>query len=133
MPAERMKMKRPHVVPLSNQVMALLREIHQFTGHGIHVFPSIRTPNGERPLSENTICVALRTMGYTGDEMTAHGFRSMASTNLNEQGWPPDVIERQLAHVEGNSVRAAYNSAEYLPERRRMMQAWADWLDGLKG
>jgi integrase len=82
-------------------------------------------------MSENTIIAALRRMGYGRDEMTAHGFRSMASTNLNEQGWPPDVIERQLAHVEGNSVRAAYNYAEYLPERRKMMQAWADWLDNL--
>ena len=83
-------------------------------------------------MSENTVRVALRTMGYGNDEMTAHGFRGMASTRLNEMGWAPDVIERQLAHVEGNKVRAAYNHAEYLAERREMMQAWADWLEGLK-
>ena len=80
-------------------------------------------------MSENTVRVALRSMGYTNDDMTAHGFRGMASTRLNEMGWPPDVIERQLAHAERNSVRAAYNHAEYLPERRKMMQAWADYLD----
>jgi len=83
-------------------------------------------------MSENTINAALRRLGYTGDEMTGHGFRSMASTLLNEQGWPPDVIERQLAHAESNKVRAAYNHAEYLAERRKMMQAWADHLDVLK-
>ena len=75
-------------------------------------------------MSENTVRIALRSMGYDKDEMTAHGFRGMASTRLNEMGWPPDVIERQLAHVEGNSVRAAYNHAEYLVERRKMMAAW---------
>ena len=84
-------------------------------------------------MSENTIRVALRSMGYTNDDMTAHGFRGMASTRLNEMGWPPDVIERQLAHVERNQVRAAYNHAEYLDERRKMMQAWADYLDKLRG
>ena len=82
-------------------------------------------------MSDATITAALRRLGFLGDEMTAHGFRSMASTNLHEQGWHSDAIERQLAHVEGNSVKAAYNYAEYLPERREMMQAWADWLDGL--
>jgi integrase len=84
-------------------------------------------------MSENTVRVALRSMGYTNDQMTAHGFRSMASTLLNENGFPPDHIERQLAHVEGNSVRAAYNYAEYLPERRVMMQWWANYLDELRG
>ena len=84
-----------------------------------------------RPMSDGTVRVALRSIGYAKDEMTAHGFRGMASTRLNEMGWPPDVIERQLAHVEQNSVRAAYNHAEYLQERRKMMQAWADYLDGL--
>ena len=84
-------------------------------------------------MSENTVRVALRSMGYTNEQMTAHGFRTTASTNLNEQGWNSDLIELSLAHVEGNSVRAAYNRAERLPERREMMQAWADWLDGLRG
>ena len=82
-------------------------------------------------MSENTVLYALRRMGFGPEEMTAHGFRGMASTRLNEMGWTPDVIERQLAHTEQNSVRAAYNHAEYLEERRRMMQAWADYLDGL--
>ena len=132
-PAEKMKKRKPHIVPLSKQVLEILNQMLSWTGQGKYVFPSNRTLNhGERPMSENTVTAALRRLGYTGDEMTAHGFRSMASTNLNEQGWHPDVIERQLAHVEGNSVRAAYNYAEYLPERRKMMQAWADWLDSLK-
>jgi len=132
-PAEKMKKRKRHIVPLSRQVMEILRQMQSWTGQGKYVFPSNRTLNhGERPMSENTITAALRRLGYTGDEMTAHGFRSMASTTLNEQGWHPDVIERQLAHVEGNSVRAAYNYAEYLPERKKMMQVWADWLDSLK-
>ena len=83
-------------------------------------------------MSENTINAALRRLGYTKDEMTGHGFRSMASTLINEQGWNRDAIERQLAHSERNSVRAAYNYAEHLPERRKMMQAWADYLDKLR-
>ena len=84
-------------------------------------------------MSENAVRVALRSMGYSNDDIVPHGFRSMASTLLNEQGWPPDVIERQLAHVERNQVRAAYNRAEYLEERKKMMQEWADWLEGLVG
>ena len=131
-PAEKMKMRRLHIVPLSTQAAEILKNLQPVTGRGRYVFPSIRSVTGTAPMSENTINAALRRLGFTQDEMTAHGFRSMASTNLNEQGWPPDIIERQLAHVEGNSVRAAYNYAEYLPERRKMMQAWADWLDGLK-
>lgn len=129
-PAERMKMREPHLVPLSAQAIAILRELHPLTGSGRYVFPSIRSM--ARPMSENTITVALRRLGYTGDEMTGHGFRSMASTLLHEQGWPSDVIERQLAHAERNKVKAAYNRAEHLPQRRKMMQAWADYLDGLK-
>ena len=82
-------------------------------------------------MSENTVRIALRSMGYSNDDMTAHGFRAMASTRLNEMGWAPDVIERQLAHAESNQVRAAYNHAEYLPERRKMMQFWADYLEEL--
>lgn len=129
-PAERMKMKRPHVVPLSRQAVGILRELHALTGPDGFVFPSIRTK--ARVMSENTINAGLRRLGYEKDQMTGHGFRSMASTILHEQGWPTDVIERQLAHVERDTVKAAYNHAEHLPERRKMMRAWADYLDGLK-
>ena len=129
-PAGKMKMRRPHVVPLSRQAVAVLREIQPVTGHGKYVFPSERS--SARAMSNNTINAALRRMGYTKEEMTGHGFRSMASTNLNEMGFHPDHIERQLAHVEANKVRAAYNYAEHLPERKKMMQAWANYLDGLK-
>lgn len=129
-PAEKMKMDRPHIVPLSAQALEVLKEIEPLTGNGPYLFPSIRTK--QRPMSENTLNAALRGMGYSRDEMTAHGFRSMASTRLNELGWNRDAIERQLAHVEGNAVRAAYNYAEHLDERREMMQAWADYLDGLR-
>lgn len=129
-PAEKMKMREQHIVPLSRQAVAILRELHPLTGAGRYVFPSVRT--SARPMSENTVLAALRRMGYTKDEMTGHGFRSMASTLLNEQGWNRDAIERQLAHGERNAVRAAYNFAEFLPERRRMMQSWADYLDKIK-
>jgi len=129
-PAEKMKMKKTHIVPLPTQAIELLNELSPMTKRaGKWLFPSSRMDG--RPMSENTIRVALRTMGYSNDEMTAHGFRAMASTTLNEQGWTPDIIERQLAHSEGNSVRSAYNHAEYLPERRKMMQHWADFLYGL--
>lgn len=129
-PAEKMKMRRPHIVPLSRQAIEILEEIRPHTGRGQYVFPG-RTPS--RPLSENGLGVALKTMGFTGEQaQTAHGFRSIASTNLNEQGWNRDVIERQLAHTEENSVRAAYNYADHLPERREMMQHYADWIDKLK-
>jgi integrase len=132
-PAEKMKARRVHIVPLADQVIQILQNVRTLTGHGRYIFPSIRTlQRGDAPMSENTITAALRRMGFEKAQMTAHGFRAMASTMLNEQGWPPDVIERQLAHVEGNSVRAAYNHAEHLPQRREMMQHWADWLDGLK-
>jgi integrase len=129
-PAARMKMRAEHVVPLSEQAVAILRELYALTGRGRFLFPSLRTPH--RPMSENTINAALRRMGYAKDEMTGHGFRALASTRLNELGWPPDVIERQLAHAPRNKVRAAYNRAAYLAERRKMMQAWADYLDGLR-
>jgi integrase len=128
-PADRMKMRIAHIVPLSTQAVAILRELHPHTGPSGLVFPCVRTFT--RPISENTINAALRRMGYTKEEMTGHGFRSMASTLLNEQGWDNDAIERQLAHCEEDDVRAAYNYAQYLPERRRMMQAWADYLDSL--
>ena len=128
-PAEKMKKRKPHIVPLSKQVLEILCQMQAWTGQCKYIFPSNRTLNrGERPMSENTVTAALRRLGYTGNEMTAHGFRSMASTTLNEQGWQPDVIERQLAHVEGNSVRAAYNYAEYLPERHKMMQLGLTFL-----
>ncbi|MGH8572071.1 MAG: tyrosine-type recombinase/integrase, partial [Gammaproteobacteria bacterium] len=120
-PAERMKMRATHIVPLSIQAVAILRELHPLTGSVRYVFPSERTRT--RPMSENTVNAGLRRMGYAKDEMTGHGFRSMASTLLNEQGWHRDAIERQLAHGERDAVRAAYNYAEHLPERRRMMQA----------
>ena len=129
-PAEKMKMKDPHIVPLSSQAVEVLCEILPITGQGRYVFPSVRT--NSRPMSENTVLAALRRMGFTKEEMSCHGFRAMASTVLHEQGWNRDAIERQLAHVERNSVRAAYNYAEFLPERRKMMQAWADYLDLLK-
>lgn len=128
-PAERMKMRVVHVVPLSEQAIGVLKEIHLLTGRGKYIFTGART-NG-RPMSENTINAALRRLGYTKEEMTGHGFRSMASTVLNEQGWNRDAIERQLAHAERNDIRAAYNYAEHLKERKRMMQHWADYLDEL--
>jgi len=129
-PAAKMKMESPHIVPLSRQALAVLSEIKPLTGGGRYVFPSVRSR--QRPMSENTVNAALRRLGYTKEQMTGHGFRSMASTLLNEQGWHYDAIERQLAHAERNGVRAAYNYAEHLPERRKMMQAWADYLDGLR-
>ncbi len=129
-PAKKMKIKRPHIVPLSRQAIAILNEISAITGDMKYVFPGIRTP--ERPISDNTLNAALRRLGYTKDEIVIHGFRSMASTILNEQGWDPNAIERQLAHIDSNSVRAAYNYAQYLPMRRQMMQAWADYLDKLR-
>jgi integrase len=129
-PAEKMKMREQHVVPLSTQSMELVRELQSVTGRGQYVFPSLRS--GSRPMSENTVNAALRRLGYSTDEMTGHGFRSLASTCLNEQGYHPDLIELQLAHAERNQVRAAYNKAKRLPERRKMMQAWADYLDGLR-
>jgi integrase len=129
-PGEKMKMRAVHIVPLSKQVLAILKELYPLTGGGKYVFPSIRS--NARPMSENTVNGALRRLGYSKDEMTGHGFRSMASTLLNEQGWHRDAIERQLAHAERDNVRAAYNYAEHLPERKKMMQAWADYLDGLR-
>ena len=129
-PAERMKMREPHIVPLSHQAVAILTELRALTGSGKYLFPSLR--GADRPMSDNTVNAALRRLGYSTDEMTGHGFRAMASTLLNEQGWHPDLIELQLAHAERNKVRAAYNRAQRLAERRKMMQAWADYLDGLR-
>jgi len=131
-PAAKMKMKVLHIVPLSQQAVAVLRELQPYTQRPNHtfVFPSERT--WMRPMSNNTVNAALRSLGYAHSEMTGHGFRSTASTMLNERGWNRDAIERQLAHAERDSVRAAYNYAEHLPERRKMMQAWADYLDELR-
>lgn len=129
-PAERMKMGEQHIVPLSRQALAIFKELHSYTGHGRLVFPSVKT--SERPISDMTVNSALRRIGYAKEEITGHGFRSMASTLLNELGWNRDAIERQLAHGERNQVRASYNFAEFLPERRKMMQAWADYLESLK-
>lgn len=125
-PAERMKMKELHIVPLSRQAVAVLRELQQHTGNRQHIFPNQH--NSVSFMSENTMLYALYRMGYHS-RTTGHGFRSTASTILNENGFMPDVIERQLAHSERNKVRAAYNHAQYLPERRKMMQWWADYLD----
>jgi len=132
-PAEKMKMREQHIVPLSTQALAILQELQPLTGYGDaakYLFPSPRTLS--RPLSDNGILSALRRMGYAKEEMSGHGFRHMASTLLNEQGFNRDHIERQLAHGERNKVRATYNFAQYLPERTVMMQAWADYLDGLR-
>ncbi|PTQ82080.1 integrase [Nitrosospira multiformis] len=128
-PAKRMKMNALHIVPLSTQAVAILRELYCISGAGKYVFPSARTTT--KPMSDNTINAALHRLGYKG-EFVGHGFRHMASTLLNEQGWNRDAIERQLAHAERDGVRAAYNYAEYLPERKRMMQHWADYLDKLE-
>lgn len=127
---DRMKTRKAHLVQLSTQSRSILCELHELTGGARLVFPSVRTR--DRSISENTLTGALRRLGYTSEEMTAHGFRSMASTLLNELGWNRDAIERQLAHAERDSVRAAYNYAEHLPLRRKMMQSWGDYLDGLK-
>lgn len=126
-----MKGRLEHVVPLSRQAVAILREAYDLTGGGKYVFPSIRTPKS--PMSENTVNAALRRLGYTGDEMTAHGFRAMASTLLNESGkWSPDGIERALAHKDKDIVRAAYHRGTHWQERVEMAQWWADYLDTLR-
>ena len=130
-PAERMKMREPHLVPLSVQAVAILREIHPLTGHGRYVFPSART--GERPMSNNAILAALRRMGYGKDEMSGHGFRAMARTILDEVlGVRPDFIDHQLAHAVRDPNGRAYNRTAHIAERRKMMQQWSDYLDMLK-
>jgi integrase len=133
-PAEKMKMREPHIVTLSKQSVGLLRKLRPLTGHGRYVFPSIRSATrGDVPMSENTIVAALRRLGFGQDEMCAHGFRGMASTILNEQEWNFDVIEASLAHSPKDGARSAYNHARWLSKRREMVQWWADWLDSLKG
>lgn len=130
LPAEKMKMRVPHIVPLAGQVVEIVRDLARYTGGGRYLFPSMRAES--RPISDMTLLAGLRRLGYGKEEMTVHGFRSLASTLLNEQGYNRDWIERQLAHGERNRVRASYNFAEYLPERRRMMEEWADYLDSLR-
>ncbi|MDR1535786.1 MAG: tyrosine-type recombinase/integrase [Planctomycetota bacterium] len=130
-PAERMKMDDPHIVPLARQTLAIIHDLKKVTGGGKYLFPSARTDT--RPMSDNTVNAALRRLGYTKEDLTGHGFRSMASTRLNEMNiWSADAIERQLAHSPRNKVRASYNFAQFLPERRIMMQVWADYLAGLR-
>lgn len=130
-PGEKTKMRKPHHVPLSRQTLAMFKELRAITGPEGYVFPSVRTRS--RPMSENTINGALRRLGYTSDEMTAHGFRAMASTLLNESGkWSPDAIERALAHGESDKVRAAYHRGAHWGERVDMAQWWSDHLDALR-
>ena len=130
-PAGKMKMRKPHHVPLSRQSVALFREVQAVTGPKGYVFPSIRTRT--RPMSENTLNAGLRRLGYASNEMTAHGFRAMASTLLNESGkWNPDAIERALAHGDDNKVRAAYHRGPHWKERLEMAQWWSDYLDRLR-
>jgi integrase len=128
-PAGRMKMASSHIVPLSRQVLGLLGELKALGLDGKWLFPSPKKP--DQPITKFTLQTALYGLGYAPSEMTVHGFRAMASTLLNEQGVKSDLIEKQLAHSERNGVRASYNRADYLEERRAMMQAWADYLDGL--
>lgn len=136
LPPSRMKMRKalkataePHVVPLSLQAVAILRELQPLTGAGRYLFPGARS--AKQAMSDGTLNAALHRLGYK-DELVVHGLRHMASTALNEAGWNADAIERQLAHKDKNRVRGIYNKAAYLDERRRMMQAWADYLDGLR-
>lgn len=128
-PGERMKMGVEHIVPLSDQAVAILEKIKTLSGNRDYVFPNEHRP--QHFMSENTVLYALYRMGYRG-RATGHGFRATASTILNEQGWNADAIERQLAHGEKDKIRAAYNTAQYLPQRRKMMQHWANYLDKLK-
>ncbi|MGI4877643.1 MAG: tyrosine-type recombinase/integrase [Janthinobacterium lividum] len=130
-PAARMKGgKHDHLIPLPTQAVAVLRDLHDHTGGGAFVFPSVRTD--ARCMSENTINACLRALGYANDDQTGHGFRTIASTLLNEAGYPSDYIERQLGHVPKNAVRAAYNRAQWLPQRRAMMQHLANTYDSLR-
>lgn len=129
-PAERMKMRRPHDVPLSRQALRVLKEVWPLNERHELVFPSLRSH--KKPLSENAFNSVLRNMGYAKEHVTAHGFRATASTILNERGYSPDVIEASLAHQDENEMRRIYNRALYLPERKKLMQEWADLLDNLR-
>ena len=126
-----MKMRQPHSVPLSKQAIAILAEMKGLSGSGRYVFPSVRTR--ARPISDNTINAALRRMGYSKEQMTAHGFRTSASSLLNESGkWNPDAIERALAHMVAGAIRRIYNQSAYWPERIEMAQWWSDSLDEMR-
>jgi integrase len=129
-PAGRMKSGKEHLVPLSDQVLAVLEDRKKRFGNGRFVFPSPRVPG--RPVTRSALLMALRSLGYSESAMSLHGFRSTASTLLNEMGFSPDWIERQLAHEDGRRIRAIYNRADYLEDRKRMMQTWADRLDALR-
>jgi len=130
-PIEKMKMRRPNRVPLSRQVLEMIEELREITGHRQYLFPCMGSPRWA--MSDNGVNQALRRLGYETGEMNAHGFRAMAATLLNEMGqWNPDAIERQLAHQEASSVRRAYARGEYWDERVAMMQHWSDYLDGLR-
>ena len=130
-PAGKMKMRQPHLVPLSEQAVAILRELHPLTGRGEYVFPGGRSPR--RPMSNNAINGALRRMGYRSEDMTAHGFRASARTMLDEVlGYRADYIEHQLAHAVRDPNGRAYNRTSHLAERKKMMQGWADYLDALR-
>lgn len=130
-PSTKTKMHRPHKVPLTDQVIAMLKELRPISGHSRYLFPSVRSAS--RPITDNTLNAALRRLGYDKTEVTAHGFRATASTFLNEMGkWHPDAIERQLAHVESNDVRRAYARGEHWDERVRMMKSWSKFLTDLQ-
>ena len=127
-PAERMKMRDPHIVPLARQVVECVRELMALASRSDYLLPHFA--NVDKPMNGSTFNNVIDKLGYAG-RFTPHGFRSTASTNLNEQGFRPDVIERQLAHTERNRIRGAYNHADYMAELRQMMQAWADYVDAL--
>lgn len=129
-PAEKMKMRRKHIVPLCRQALSILEDLKAITGTGQFLFPSPKSD--KKPISVESLTVALRSMGFPREQVQVHGFRAMASTILNEQGYNRDWIERQLAHIGGDKIRQTYNYAEYLPDRHRMMQEWADYLDSLR-
>ena len=129
-PAEKMKMSRDHIVPLCTQAIVILERIHKYSGNDQYVFPSYNSE--KKVMGKETLRAAIHRLGFEKDEMSAHGFRSMASTLLNEMNFNADWIERQLAHVPREHIRGIYNRAEYLPERRKMMQAWGDYLDELR-
>ena len=131
-PPEKMKMRRPHIVPLAKQVIELLRGLYKLTGHGAYLFPAQTSMDGSRHISENSENKALRDRGYMRTEMVGHGFRGMASTLLHNAGWNSQVIEIQLSHIDSNSVRESYNDADYMDKRVEMMQWYADYLDTLR-
>jgi len=129
-PEKKMKRKFPHLIPLARQSIEILREIEPLTGRGKYIFPSLRS--SDRPMSDNTILNALRALGYAKEEMSGHGFRAMAYTRLLEQGWDDRFVDRQLAHIQPNTVKAAYDYTKYISKRSEMMQFWADYLDSLR-